>query len=327
MIDKIISKLLSNTLPTEAEIYFICDKVAEFLFEEGNIVVVYSPVTLCGDIHGQFYDLLHLFKINKGMPPDINYLFLGDYVDRGYDSIETITLLLSLKVRYPDRIVLLRGNHESRQITQTYGFYDECSRKYNNNMNIWRAFTEVFDYLPLAALVDNNIFCVHGGLSPAIDHNMNNINFIERKREVPQDGPMADLLWSDPDEFSHNENSPENLIDDWGVNARGAGFLFGEIVTKKFCYFNSISLICRAHQLVMEGFKSYFTNNQVCTVWSAPNYCYRCGNTASTLSINYSNISESSPSTSYNYNILLFNATDYNQTGDLAKYPPPEYFL
>ncbi|KAK4696501.1 hypothetical protein P7C71_g1419, partial [Lecanoromycetidae sp. Uapishka_2] len=146
------------------------------------------PVTVCGDIHGQFHDLMELFKIG-GPNPDTNYLFMGDYVDRGYYSVETVTLLVALKIRYPQRITILRGNHESRQITQVYGFYDECLRKYGN-ANVWKYFTDLFDYLPLTALIDNQIFCLHGGLSPSID-TLDNIRALDRIQEVPHEGPMC----------------------------------------------------------------------------------------------------------------------------------------
>jgi len=121
---------------SENEVLALCDKAREILIEESNVQPVKCPVTVCGDVHGQYHDLMELFKI-AGMPPDINYLFLGDYVDRGYFSVETVTLLIALKVRYKDRICILRGNHESRAITQVYGFYDECFRKYGN-ANVWK---------------------------------------------------------------------------------------------------------------------------------------------------------------------------------------------
>uniref|UniRef100_G3Q291 Serine/threonine-protein phosphatase n=1 Tax=Gasterosteus aculeatus aculeatus TaxID=481459 RepID=G3Q291_GASAC len=127
---------------------------------------------------------MELFKIG-GKSPDTNYLFMGDYVDRGYYSVETVSLLVSLKVRFRERITILRGNHESRQITQVYGFYDECLRKYGN-ANVWKYFTDLFDYLPLTALVDNQIFCLHGGLSPSID-TLEHIRALDRLQEVPHE--------------------------------------------------------------------------------------------------------------------------------------------
>jgi serine/threonine-protein phosphatase 4 catalytic subunit len=224
---------------------------------------------VCGDIHGQFYDLKELFKVG-GDVPETNYLFMGDFVDRGYYSVETFLLLLALKVsvcvnvlhmfffltllflfltrkkvRYPDRITLIRGNHESRQITQVYGFYDECLRKYGS-ITVWRYCTEVFDYLSLSAIIDGKIFCVHGGLSPSIQY-LDQIRSIDRKQEVPHDGPMCDLLWSDPED-THG----------WGVSPRGAGYLFGSDVVAQFNAANDIDMICRAHQLVMEGYKWHF---------------------------------------------------------------------
>ena len=145
------------------------------------------PVTICGDVHGQFHDLMELFKIGGDLP-ETNYLFMGDYVDRGFYSVETVTLLVALKVRYRNRVTILRGNHESRQITQVYGFYDECLRKYGN-ANVWKYFTELFDYLPLASVVEEQIFCLHGGLSPSID-TLDQIKQLDRVQEVPHEGPM-----------------------------------------------------------------------------------------------------------------------------------------
>jgi serine/threonine-protein phosphatase 4 catalytic subunit len=173
--------------------------------EEANVQPVRSPVTICGDIHGQFYDLIELFKVG-GECPDTSYLFLGDFVDRGYYSVETFLLLLALKVRYPDRITLIRGNHESRQITQVYGFYDECLRKYGS-VNVWRYCTDVFDYLSLSAVVGDRVLCVHGGLSPEL-HTLDDIRRLDRFKEPPPFGPMCDLLWSDPLEVRSFSHSP-----------------------------------------------------------------------------------------------------------------------
>jgi len=250
---------------TENQVLELCNKAQEILGAEANVTTCHAPLTVVGDIHGQFHDLLELFRIG-GRCPDTNYLFLGDYVDRGYYSVECITLLLLLKVRYPERIHILRGNHESRQITQVYGFYDECVRKYGS-ANVWTAFTNLFDMLPLAGLIDNRIFTPHGGLSPTIN-SMDDINQLDRMQEIPVEGAVCDLLWSDPDDRQG-----------WGMSPRGAGFTFGDDVSKQFNHCNGLNLIIRAHQLVMEGFQWHHTDN-VLTVFSAPNYCYRCGNLA-----------------------------------------------
>ncbi|KAJ3081606.1 serine/threonine-protein phosphatase PP-X isozyme 2 [Rhizoclosmatium globosum] len=287
---------------TEAQVRDLCLKAREILIEESNVQKIQAPVTICGDIHGQFYDLMELFRVG-GMCPETNYLFMGDFVDRGFYSVETFLLLLALKVRYPDRITLIRGNHESRQITQVYGFYDECLRKYGS-VNVWRYCCDVFDYLSLSAIIDGRIFCVHGGLSPAIN-TLDQIRVIDRKQEVPHDGAMCDLLWSDPEE-----------IDGWGLSPRGAGYLFGGDIVNQFIHTNKLDLIARAHQLVMEGYKLMFKDTIV-TVWSAPNYCYRCGNVAAIL--------EFDENLKTNYKI--FEAAPQDSRGLPAKKPAPDYFL
>ena len=222
----------------EGEIKHLCEKAKEVLNDEKNIQAIKVPVTICGDIHGQFWDMIRLFKLG-GWPPDTNYLFMGDYVDRGLYSLETATLLLLLKIRYKERITILRGNHESRQITQVYGFYDECVRKYGSS-NVWKYFTEVFDYLPLAATIEGKIFCVHGGLSPLIE-TLDHINTTERHIEIPNEGIVCDLLWSDPQEEKG-----------WAASPRGVGYVFGDDISKQFLHVNGLELIARAHQLVMD---------------------------------------------------------------------------
>ncbi|KAJ3365857.1 Protein phosphatase methylesterase 1 [Kappamyces sp. JEL0680] len=166
---------------------------------------------------------------------------MGDFVDRGYYSLETFTLLLALKARYPDKITLLRGNHESRQITQVYGFYDECQTK----------------VALLTQIIDGRVLCVHGGLSPDV-RTLDQIRTIQRLQEIPHEGAFCDLMWSDPED-----------IDTWA-----------------FCQINKLMLIARAHQLVQEGYKYMFPDDNLVTVWSAPNYCYRCGNVASIMTVN-----------------------------------------
>ncbi|KAI8798780.1 serine/threonine-protein phosphatase 2A catalytic subunit beta isoform [Biomphalaria glabrata] len=254
----------------EEQVRVMCEKAQEILIDESNVQAVQCPVTICGDIHGQFYDLLELFKIG-GELPNTNYLFLGDYVDRGYHSVETVSLLVALKVRYRDRITLLRGNHECRMSSQVYGFYDECLVKYGSP-NVWKYFTDLFDYFPLTAIVNDSIFCLHGGLSPSID-TLDHIRVLDRIQEIPHDGPISDLLWSDPEDR-----------EGWSVSPRGAGYNFGEDVSMAFNHSNSLSVIARAHQMVMEGF-NWCHAGHVLTVFSAPNYCYRCGNLGALMEV------------------------------------------
>jgi serine/threonine-protein phosphatase 6 catalytic subunit len=279
-VDACIETLKSGEIITERSLKLLCQYVSELLMEESNVQPVLSPVTIVGDLHGQVYDLLNLLNVG-GWPPDTAYIFLGDFVDRGHNSVETLSLLLCLKLKYPGKVTLLRGNHESRQITQVYGFYDECLRKYGN-ASPWRYCVQCFDTFGLAALIDEQVLCVHGGLSPDV-RTLDQIRTIDRNQEIPHEGAFCDLVWSDP----------EDISEPWQMSPRGAGYLFGKLVTDEFNHVNNLQLIARAHQLVMEGRKYHFDDRLV-TVWSAPNYCYRCGNVAAILEIGYPNKGSSS---------------------------------
>eukprot|EP01012_Entosiphon_sulcatum_P018264 TRINITY_DN22_c0_g3_i1.p2 TRINITY_DN22_c0_g3~~TRINITY_DN22_c0_g3_i1.p2 ORF type:complete len:340 (-),score=78.04 TRINITY_DN22_c0_g3_i1:993-1907(-) len=271
-LDKWIEQIRRCEPLAEADLKKLCRHVMDILIEESNVQVVPAPVIICGDVHGQFHDLLELFRTGGEVEQGSSYIFMGDFVDRGFNSLETLTLLLLLKARFPNRITLLRGNHESRQVTQIYGFYDECQRKYGG-ADAWRCCAEVFDCMNIAALVEGKVFCVHAGLSPAI-RTVDQIRVIIRRQEIPNEGAFCDLMWSDPDN-----------VETWSISPRGAGWLFGGRVTNEFMSLNGLGLICRAHQLVQEGYKYHFNDEKLVTVWSAPNYCYRCGNLASILRV------------------------------------------
>ena len=303
MEDKWLEALKDAKCLSEKDLKDLCVKAKEIFIEESNAQYMTAPVTICGDLHGQIYDLLELFK-EGGEIPKSRYIFMGDYVDRGYNGVEVVELLLVLKVKYPDHILILRGNHESRAISFSYGFYKEIIRKYGNP-NPWHYFIELFDYFPLAGVVEGKIFCIHGGISPFAS-TINQIRFVNRRKEIPRDGLVCDLLWSDPDDINET----------WTPNPRGAGWLYGNKAVNKFNHINGLDLICRAHQLIMEGFKYSFEKKNLCTVWSAPNYCYRCGNKASILKIN-SDLSRS---------VIYFDVSDKSESSIPPKSVVP-YFL
>ena len=165
---------------------------------------------------------------------------------------------------------------QTRQITQVYGFYDECNRKFGN-ASVWRHCVQCFDAFGIGAVVDGRVLCVHGGLSPDV-RTLDQIRAIDRQQEIPHEGAFCDLVWSDPEERL-TSGVP------WQVSPRGAGYLFGARVTAEFAAINRLDLIARAHQLVMEGKQYHFPEKNLVTVWSAPNYCYRCGNIAAVLTL------------------------------------------
>jgi len=275
-VDAVINQLLEakNTerpvTVTETNIRLLCMKARDVFLEESNLVEIKAPINVFGDIHGQFLDLLRHFD-EVGYPGDTenNYIFLGDYVDRGHFSLETICLLLCYKIKYPKQMVLLRGNHECASINRIYGFYDECKRRYN--IKLWKTFTDCFNCLPIAGVIESTIFCVHGGLSPDFQ-SLDQIRKFERPADIPDYGLMNDLLWSDPDED----------ITGWGENDRGVSWTFGGDIVNSFLNMNEFSLVARAHQVVEDGYQ-FFQKRKLVTLFSAPNYCGEFDNAGATM--------------------------------------------
>ncbi|KAI4167327.1 MAG: hypothetical protein LQ343_007288 [Gyalolechia ehrenbergii] len=260
----------------ETEIRYLCTKAREIFISQPILLELEAPIKaspICGDIHGQYYDLLRLFEYG-GFPPEANYLFLGDYVDRGKQSLETICLLLAYKIKYPENFFILRGNHECASINRIYGFYDECKRRYN--IKLWKTFTDCFNCLPIAAIIDEKIFTMHGGLSPDLN-SMEQIRRVMRPTDIPDCGLLCDLLWSDPDKD----------ITGWSENDRGVSFTFGPDVVSRFLQKHDMDLICRAHQVVEDGYE-FFSKRQLVTLFSAPNYCGEFDNAGAMMSVDES---------------------------------------
>ncbi|KAJ6820343.1 serine/threonine-protein phosphatase PP1-like [Iris pallida] len=255
---------------SESEIRQLCIESKRVFLSQPNLLKLQAPINICGDLHGQYLDLLRIFE-RGGFPPSASYLFLGDYVDRGKRSLETICLLLAYKIKYPDKLFLLRGNHEDAKINRVYGFYDECKRRFN--VRLWKIFTDCFNCLPVAALIDEKILCMHGGLSPDLD-DLSQIEEIERPTEVPDGGLLCDLVWSDPD--------PK--IDGWGLSDRGVSCTFGADKLIEFLDKHDLDLVCRAHQVVEDGYE-FFGDRRLVTIFSAPNYCGEFDNVGAFVSI------------------------------------------
>ncbi|KAI9261701.1 Metallo-dependent phosphatase-like protein [Sporodiniella umbellata] len=265
------SKVSRQLCLKPSEVTAICRAAMDIFLGQPSLLELSSPVKVVGDTHGQYTDLIRLFEMG-GFPPSSNYLFLGDYVDRGKQSLETILLLFCYKIKYPENFFLLRGNHECANVTKVYGFYDECKRRLSAKM--WRAFVDVFNTLPIAALVAGKIFCVHGGLSPALQ-TMDDIRNIQRPTDVPDYGLLNDLLWSDPAEIDG----------DWEDNERGVSYVFGKKVIHDFQAKFDLDLVCRAHMVVEDGYE-FFANRSLVTVFSAPNYCGEFDNFGAIMSVN-----------------------------------------
>ncbi|KFA65515.1 hypothetical protein S40285_03210 [Stachybotrys chlorohalonatus IBT 40285] len=263
-------KVTKSVCLKNAEIVAICQRAREVFLSQPALLELDVPIKVVGDVHGQYTDLIRMFEM-CGFPPQANYLFLGDYVDRGKQSLETILLLLCYKLKFPENFFLLRGNHECANVTRVYGFYDECKRRCN--VKIWKTFVDTFNTLPIAATVAGKIFCVHGGLSPALSH-MDDIRNIARPTDVPDYGLLNDLLWSDPAEMDA----------DWEANERGVSYCFGKRVITDFLAVHDFDLICRAHMVVEDGYE-FFNDRVLVTVFSAPNYCGEFDNWGAVMSV------------------------------------------
>ncbi|XP_039272983.1 protein phosphatase 3 catalytic subunit alpha-like isoform X3 [Styela clava] len=254
---------------------------AELLRREKTMLDIQAPVTVCGDIHGQFFDLMKLFEVG-GNPATTNYLFLGDYVDRGYFSIECVLYLWSLKILYPKTLHLLRGNHECRHLTEYFTFKQECKIKYSEK--VYDACMESFDCLPLAALMNQQFLCVHGGLSPEIN-TLEDIKRLDRFKEPPAFGPMCDLLWSDPLEDFGNERSTDHYCHN---TVRGCSYFYSYTAVCDFLQNNGLLSLIRAHEAQDAGYKMYKKCQttgfpSLITIFSAPNYLDVYNNKAAVL--------------------------------------------
>jgi diadenosine tetraphosphatase ApaH/serine/threonine PP2A family protein phosphatase len=276
----------------------LCNQAEAVIRNQPIVLYVQSPIKIFGDIHGQYSDLMRFFDLfgspsyagnQEGDIESFDYLFLGDFVDRGSHSLETICLLLALKVKYPEQIHLIRGNHEDKWINNGFGFSDECAYRLGEDPteedSVFNRFNALFEWLPLAAVVDGRIMCLHGGIGSSLNK-IEDIEKLERPLEVIHEVSTAeqklvvDILWSDPTDSDTELGIQPNIVRDPG----GTGNIvkFGPDQVQKFCNNNGLSLIIRAHECVMDGFER-FAGGQLITLFSATDYCGRHKNAGAVL--------------------------------------------
>ncbi|KAI0470891.1 Metallo-dependent phosphatase-like protein [Xylariaceae sp. FL0804] len=266
---------------TEEQALWIIKAGTDLLRQEPNLLEMDAPITVCGDVHGQYYDLMKLFEVG-GDPAETRYLFLGDYVDRGYFSIECVLYLWSLKIHYPKTLWLLRGNHECRHLTDYFTFKLECKHKYSEA--IYEACMESFCSLPLAAIMNKQFLCIHGGLSPEL-HTLDDLRNIDRFREPPTQGLMCDILWADPLEDFGQEKTNEFFMHN---HVRGCSYFFSYPAACHFLEKNNLLSVIRAHEAQDAGYRMYRKTRttgfpSVMTIFSAPNYLDVYNNKAAVL--------------------------------------------
>lgn len=253
----------------------------DLLASEPNLLHVPAPVTVCGDIHGQYYDLMKLFEVG-GHPSNTSFLFLGDYVDRGSFSFECLIYLYALKLNYPDTFWMLRGNHECKHLTDYFTFKSECLHKYS--MTIYEECLRSFNALPLAAIMNEQFFCVHGGLSPELK-SLDDLIRLDRFREPPTKGLMCDLLWADPVEEYDDDNMDQTFVRN---SVRGCSYAFTYKASCQFLERTGLLSIIRAHEAQDAGYRMYKRTKtmgfpSLLTMFSAPNYLDNYNNKAAVL--------------------------------------------
>lgn len=260
-LDDILRRVSRAELPSVDEVEYVINESIKVFDKEPNVLTLKAPITVCGDTHGQLSDCLHMFSLSPPIP-QTRYLFLGDYVDRGKKSIELTILLLINKIKYPDSLYLLRGNHEIHAVNSEYGFLEEIKNKYSNTKP-FDLCNECFKYMPFAAIIENRVFCCHGGLSPGLT-SISELDSIERRVQPDYTSIMSNILWSDPSDKFRN----------YTKSSRRSGYFFGKDQASQFLSQNNLEYIIRSHELVGSGYYEHF-GGLVRTVWNAP--CYSEG--------------------------------------------------
>ncbi|CAI5442606.1 unnamed protein product [Caenorhabditis angaria] len=282
-VDEIIVKILNvgvsgltfSSIVSPQEMSSLLDLAKPLFMSQGSMVEIEAPVKICGDVHGQYADVLRLFD-RGGFPPIVNYLFLGDYVDRGPQSLEVVTLFIAYKIKFPGNFFLLRGNHECGAINRVYGFLEEVTRRYGPKLGatLWNSFQLTFACMPYTALVSGRILCMHGGVSKRMK-SLDQLRKLPRPvLDVPIPSLETDLLWSDPDE----------QVNGFEENTRGVGQVFGAEALREITERLDVDLIARAHQVVQDGYE-FFANKKLVTIFSAPHYCGSFNNAAAMMNV------------------------------------------
>lgn len=284
---------------------------ADYLFKQENSVVELdnrekpdTRISVCGDTHGQFYDVLNIFKSYGKVGGSNVYLFNGDFVDRGSWSCEVAILFYSLKIVYPQNIYLNRGNHETNSMNKVYGFEDECKYKYSQR--IFDLFSQSFESLPLATVINSSYLVVHGGLPSDTSATVEDMKKIDRFHQPPREGTFMELLWADP-----------QAPDGFGPSPRGLSNAFGPDITRKFLKQNNLKRIFRSHEVRQGGYE-FEHENQLVTVFSAPNYCDAGGNLGAIIHVVPNTKSEKKSSIDSDLVIETFSASPHPDIKPMA---------